>query len=171
MNLLLLSTPGGAAARDALAPHLADPDVRELPAAAEGTGGERIATAMLDSEALLHETGPEAVVLCGDGPGAAASALVAVKLGIPQARVAAGERGGDRNRTADMDGAIADRLCDLLLCEHDRSLENLRREGLADRAAVVGDPATDPGPAAAAIGAWLERLGAPGHASPDSIPP
>jgi UDP-N-acetylglucosamine 2-epimerase (non-hydrolysing) len=155
LTILLLTTPEGADACEALAGHLGDPLVSELAPAGEGNTAIRMAAAILAGEELLASDRPEALVLCGEEPEVAATALVAVKLGIPQARVGAGARDGDRRDAAEIDRAVADRLCDLLLCDDEAALANLRREGLADRAAVVGDVRDDPAPAAAAIRGWL----------------
>jgi UDP-N-acetylglucosamine 2-epimerase len=155
LTVLLLATPDGAEACDALAGHLDDRLVSELAPARKGDAPIRMAAAILAGEELLAEDPPEALVLCGDGPEVAATALVAVKLGIPQARVGAGARDSDRRDPAEIDRGIADRLCDLLLCDDDVALANLRREGLADRAVAVGDVRHDPAPAVAAIRGWL----------------
>jgi UDP-N-acetylglucosamine 2-epimerase len=155
MTVLLLATPEGAEACKALAGHLDDRRVSELAPARKGDAPIRMAAAILAGEELLAEDPPEALVLCGEGPEVAATALVAVKLEIPQARVGAGARDGNRRDPAEIDRGVADRLCDLLLCDDDVALANLRREGIADRALVVGDVRDDPAPAAAAIRGWL----------------
>jgi UDP-N-acetylglucosamine 2-epimerase len=155
VTFLLLATPGGAAARDALAGVLTGGLVDDLSPAEGASDASRTAAAMLAAEPLLERHGPEAVVLCGDGTDVAATALVAAKLGIAQARVGAGVRGGDRPQAAAIDRGIADRLCELLLCPDGAALANLRREGLGERAVVVGDVGADPDRAAAAIREWL----------------
>jgi UDP-N-acetylglucosamine 2-epimerase (non-hydrolysing) len=157
---ILLATPDAAPARDALAGHLNEMVERDLMPAGEGEGAERMAAAILAAEAMLEQVGPDALVLCGDGPEVAATALVAIKLGLPQARLGAGRRDGDRPRPAEIDGAVADRLCDLLLCDDGDALERLHGEGLGANAEVVGDAAADPEPAVIAIRAWLERVSA-----------
>src|SRR6266508_1881179 len=102
-----------------------------------------------------------AVLLCGDGPEVAAAALVGIKLGLPQARLDAGVRGGGRRDPTEVERAIPDRLCDLLLCVDEAAVANLAREGLGDRASAVGDVQVDPGPAADAIRAWLHNYASP----------
>jgi UDP-N-acetylglucosamine 2-epimerase (non-hydrolysing) len=162
VTVLLLATPDGVRPRDALVGDLPGGVAEDLAPAARESGAARTAAAMLAAEPLLDRHRPEAVVLCGDGAEVAAAALVAVKLGIPQARVGAGAREGDRRKPAEIDRGIADRLCDLLLCEDDAALTNLRREGLAEWAVVVGDVGADPAAAVAAIQEWLAGRGASG---------
>jgi UDP-N-acetylglucosamine 2-epimerase len=162
VTVLLLATPDGVRPRDALAGGLPGAFAEDLAPAARESGAARTAAAMLAAEPLLELNRPEAIVLCGGGAEIAAAALVAVKLGIPQARVGAGVREGDRRDPAEIDRGIADRLCDLLLCEDDVALANLRGEGLAERAVVVGDVGADPAAAAAAVREWLAPQGGRG---------
>jgi hypothetical protein len=56
-------------------------------------------------------------VLCGSGPEVGAAALVAAKLGVPAARVSPGPQGAPHDHAvlADLDGPIAERLCDLVV--------------------------------------------------------
>jgi UDP-N-acetylglucosamine 2-epimerase (non-hydrolysing) len=152
---LVLSPPDRAGLRDGLAGLLDQAAGGELSTTSDGAGAGRIAAAVLAAESLLGERRPTAIVLCGEGPEVAATALVAVKLGIPQARIGAGSRVGDRHDPGEIDRRIADRLCDLLMCEDDAALANLRAEGLAANAVVVGDASRDPDRAAAAIRDWL----------------
>jgi len=116
----------------------------------------RTAAAISTLEAELAEARPTAVVAFGDGVAALAAALVAVKLGLHTARVGAGVRSGDRHEAAEINRIVADHLCDLLLCAGAGELDNLAREGLADKAEVVPD-AQAGGPATAdAIAAWAD---------------
>lgn len=135
-------------------PRAIEPErVIELPA----DGGARgTAAAMTALEALLEELHPDAVLVCGNGDAAPAAALVAVKLGIPQVRAGAGVRSGDRGEPDEINRTIADRVCDLLLCADEAAVENLRREGLAEKARVIGRIGDDPRAAADVVCAWLE---------------
>jgi hypothetical protein len=78
------------------------------------TGARRIAAALTDAERAIEQEGPGAVVLCGDGPEMGAAALVAVKLGVPVARVpGAGAEGDADAALADLGGPISASLADL----------------------------------------------------------
>ena len=71
----------------------------------------------MGAERVIEEEEPGAVVLCGPGPEVGAAALVAAKLGVPVARVTADSAatGDDPAALADLDGRIAERLCDLVV--------------------------------------------------------
>lgn len=124
----------------------------ELPA---DHGARGIAAAMTALEGVAEELRPDAVLVCGDGDAAPAAALVAVKLGVPQIRVGAGLRSGERGAADEINRAVADRVCDLLLCADEAALANLRREGLDAKARLVGEVGADPRAAAEVVYAWL----------------
>ena len=132
----------------------------ELPVIVDKSEGKsealETAKALTGLEPALSEDGTAAVAIYGDGPGAPAAALVAVKLGVPAVRLGAGVRSGERRSPEEINRVVTDRVCDLLLCGDEASLAALRREGLADRTKLVGDWEADPEPAAGAILAWLD---------------
>jgi UDP-N-acetylglucosamine 2-epimerase len=159
VRLLALSGVGGASEAAAvgsqLREHGDEVDERRLEPSADGHSA-RLAGGLIAAEELLTAQRPDAIVLCGEGDEVAAAALVAVKLGVPQARVGAGFRAGERRDPDEIDRAIADRVADLLLCGDDDAAANLAREGLGEAARVVGDVTADPRRAGAEIRAWLE---------------
>lgn len=127
----------------------------------EGNELHRTAAAIADLEPLLDGSRPAAVLVGGEGVAAVAAPLVAVKLEMPVVRVGAGARSGDRREHAELDRVVSDHVCDLLLCADDAAMESLRREGLGERARLVGDPARNADPAADAVLAWLSTYTSP----------
>jgi UDP-N-acetylglucosamine 2-epimerase len=116
-------------------------------------GGElrQTAGAIAALEPLLAELRPAAVLVCGEGNVAVAAALVAAKLEMHLIRLGAGVRSGERHDPGEVNRTVTDHVCDLLLCSDEGRLDNLRREGLGERAVLVGDVAADPEPAAEAV--------------------
>ena len=159
VRLLALSGVGGAPEAAAIGSQLREHGdevvERRLAPSADGRAA-RLAGGLIAAEELLAAERPDALVLCGEGGEVATAALVAVKLGIPQARVGAGIRAGERHDPDEIDRAIADRVADLLLCGDDEAAANLAREGLGEAARVVGDVTADARGAGAEIRAWLE---------------
>lgn len=120
-----------------------------------GDDARETAIALESVERLAESRRPTAAIVCGEGNGALGAALSLVKLRIPLARVGAGVRSGDRSDRVELNRLLCDRVSDLLLCPDRAAAERLAEEGLAGRAAVVGEPRDDPDPAAAAVAAWL----------------
>ena len=114
-DILVLFAAGDPAAAEALGAQLGARSRALGPAA--GSGAARMAVALVAAEGVIAEEDPGAVVLCGRGSEVGAAALVAAKLGVPAARVSPGSPGaaGDPAVLADLDGAIAERLCDLVV--------------------------------------------------------
>lgn len=113
-------------------------------AAGASSAPGRIAAALTAIEAAALEDCPDAVLLDGDGEATLAAALVFAKLEVPLARL-------DVGADCTPDAALAERLCDLLLCRDEAALERLAAAGLAEKARVVGSVQSDP----AAIAFWL----------------
>ena len=115
-EVLVLFAAGDFAVAEALGRHGGAHRSRALEPAG-GSGAARVAAALVAAERVIEEEDPGAVVLCGSGPEIAAAALVAAKLGVPVARVTADRAAGgdDPAASADLDGRIAERLCDLVV--------------------------------------------------------
>ena len=63
-----------------------------------------------------------------------AGALVAAKADLSIAHIEAGLRSYRRGMPEEINRVVADQLSDLLLCPTDLAIENLRKEGLDERA-------------------------------------
>jgi UDP-GlcNAc3NAcA epimerase len=106
-----------------------------------GSGTHAVQTAeMLKAlEPVLESARPDWVLLYGDTNSTLAGALAAAKSGLRIAHIEAGLRSYRRSMAEEINRVVADHLSHLLCCPTALSLENLRKEGLADRAVLTGD--------------------------------
>lgn len=104
-----------------------------------GSHAQVTAKAMIGLEEELSRSAPNLVILYGDTNTTLAGALVAAKLGIPMAHVEAGPRINLKSNPEECNRIVTDHLSDILFCPDRVSMENLRREGLVDRACLTGD--------------------------------
>lgn len=108
-------------------------------AAGGGSHAQVTAKAMVGLEEELLRQKPGLVILYGDTNTTLAGAVVASKLCIPVAHVEAGPRTHDRRNPEECNRIATDHLSDILFCPDLESLENLKREGLGEKAYLTGD--------------------------------
>jgi UDP-GlcNAc3NAcA epimerase len=116
-----------------------------------GSGSHAAMTAemlrRLEPVILEHE--PDGVLTYGDTNSTLAAALVTAKLGYPNggrpwlAHVEAGLRSFNRAMPEERNRIVTDHLADLLLAPTPAAVDNLAREGLGERAELVGDVMVD----------------------------
>ncbi|MCV0403134.1 MAG: UDP-N-acetylglucosamine 2-epimerase (non-hydrolyzing) [Chloroflexi bacterium] len=101
----------------------------------------------LEPVVLEHE--PHGVLVYGDTNSTLAAAVVSSKVAYGGGRrpwlahVEAGLRSFNRRMPEERNRVVADHLSDLLLAPTDGAMEHLAREGLGDRAELVGDVMVD----------------------------
>jgi UDP-GlcNAc3NAcA epimerase len=108
-----------------------------------GSSSSQTARMLSALEPVLETTGPDAVLVYGDTNSTLAGALAGAQSGIPVAHVEAGMRSFDRTMPEEVNRVLVDHAGSLLLCSTDGAMANLRREGLAGRAELVGDVMVD----------------------------
>ena len=127
-----------------------------------GSHAAQTAAVMARLEPWVEAERPDAMLVYGDTNTTAAAALVGAKLPLPVVHVEAGMRSFDLAMPEEANRVLVDAISQLLLCPTEAAMENLKAEGLAERARLVGDPMADLalelGPLAEARSDVLDRL-------------
>lgn len=108
-----------------------------------GSHGAQTGRMLAELEPVLDRERPDWVIAYGDTNSTIAAALAAIKLRLPLAHLEAGLRSYNRRMPEEHNRVLTDHAADLLLVPTALALSNLHREGLGDRAFLVGDVMTD----------------------------
>ena len=114
-----------------------------------GTHGVMTGEMLRRLEPVVLDHAPAGVLVYGDTNSTLAAAVVVAKLAYPDGRrpwlahVEAGLRSGNPRMPEERNRIVADHLSDLLLAPTPTAMSHLAREGLGDRAELVGDVMVD----------------------------
>jgi len=112
----------------------------KLKAYSQGTQTARILAHM---EKLLNQTSPSLVLVEGDTNGVLATALAAVKLGIPIGHVEAGLRSFDFRMPEEHNRRLTDHISSYLFAPTEVAKTNLKRENVWGKKYVTGNTVID----------------------------
>lgn len=108
-----------------------------------GTHGKMTGEMLIAIEGVLIKEKPEMVLLYGDTNSTLAGALAAVKLHIPVCHVEAGNRLGTLDNPEEVNRIMTDHISTILCACTESAMGFLAKEGLEERAHLVGDPMLD----------------------------
>jgi UDP-N-acetylglucosamine 2-epimerase (non-hydrolysing)/UDP-GlcNAc3NAcA epimerase len=108
-----------------------------------GSSSSQTARMLAALEPVLTDEAPDAVLVYGDTNSTLAGALAGAQAHVPVAHVEAGMRSFDRSMPEELNRVLTDHASSLLLCSTEVAMTNLRHEGVAGRAELVGDVMVD----------------------------
>ena len=108
-----------------------------------GTHAQMTGRMMIAIEEVLLKEKPDWLLVFGDTNSTLAAALAASKLHIPICHVEAGNRVHSNTNPEEINRICTDHVSTLLLTSSESGLQELQREGLADKAQFVGNTMYD----------------------------
>lgn len=108
-----------------------------------GSHGQMTGKMLAAIEEVLMKEAPDMLLVYGDTNSTLAAALAAVKLHIPVCHVEAGNRFGTLDNPEEVNRICTDHVSSLLMACTESAMGFLTKEGLSEKASLVGDPMYD----------------------------
>lgn len=108
-----------------------------------GSHAEMTGNMMIALEKVMVKEKPDCLLVYGDTNSTLAAALTAAKLHIPICHVEAGARTNSLTNPEEINRICTDHMSHKLLVCTESGMHYLEKEGLSDRAVLVGDPMYD----------------------------
>ena len=108
-----------------------------------GSHGQMTGRMLMAIEEVLEKERPDRLLVYGDTNSTLAAALAAVKQHVPVCHVEAGNRLGTLDNPEEVNRICTDHVATLLMPCTESALSFLKKEGIAGRATLVGDPMYD----------------------------
>lgn len=118
-----------------------DPDIHL--GVGSGSHGVQTGSMLAQMDQVLLDFQPDWVLVYGDTNSTIAGALSAVKLQIPLAHLEAGLRSNNRAMPEEHNRVLTDHAADICLAPSSAAMDCLAKEGLRERAVLVGDVMVD----------------------------
>ena len=110
---------------------------------AGGTHAQMTARMLTAVEEVLTAEKPDVLLVYGDTNSTLAAALAAVKMHIPILHVEAGNRLGTLQNPEEVNRILTDHMASMLFACVQSAMDELQKEGLGEKAFLVGDPMYD----------------------------
>lgn len=102
-----------------------------------GSHAEMTGQMLIEVEKAIRETSPDMVMVYGDTNSTLAGALAAAKMHVPVTHVEAGLRSFNMKMPEEINRILTDNISDILYCPTQKAVEQLEKEGFAQKDARV----------------------------------